>query len=162
MDSRDNVVCEVAREKRTAQNNRSFQDLKRSIAVRGVVGLTKDILSGDRENIIGNFGDKTQTVTTDALSVADSINVAAAQAEKLCRNAWKSDLNDLSSKIICYDGGNNISIPDPSEWRGKTLVVKNANVSLLKYMKAGDQPFSLFIDGGNLIIPNEIATGELL
>ena len=29
-------------------------------------------------------------------------------------------------------------------------------------MKAGDQPFSLFIDGGNLIIPNEIATGELL
>lgn len=162
MNSRDNVVCDVAGKERTAQNNRSFQDLKRSIAVRGVVGLTKDILSGDRENIIGNFGDKTQTVATDALSVADSINAAALQAEKLCRNAWKSDLNDLSGKTICYDGGSNFSIADPSDWKGKTLVVKNANVSLLKYMKAGDQPFSLFIDGGNLIIPNEIATGELL
>lgn len=157
------IKCQVDNHKRTIQNDRSFQNLKWSIAVRGVVGLTRDILDGDRVNIEGNFGSKTQTVTSDAISMANAINQAANQAAQLCRNnrvQYPADFK-TSSEILCYNGGSDLAI-NPSSFAGKTLVVKKSNVVLSKYMQASDRPFSLFIDGGNLILPSNVKTSSLL
>lgn len=167
MEPSGEIKCTVpGHGERYVDNERSFQNLKRNIAVRGVVGLTKDILGEDRENIEGNFWAKTQTVNTDAISIANVINRAAINAEALCRNSWITDWNQYSAakKIICYDGnvtGVPLVFDNFSSLLDKTLVVKWVDVFFLNYMKHWDKPISVFIDKGNLVLQDKENESDL-
>lgn len=139
-------------------NENSFQNLKWTLAVRGIVGLTNNIFSDNKTDIEGNFGDKSQTVRTSSVSLADAVNTARKKSEQLCKGKW----NKNSWNLRCFDNDWHYSIPVKIEPQaGITYVFKNIDAEFTSYMKKDDKEISVFIDWGKLLLPN-LWTGRLI
>lgn len=144
---------------RTIDDQNSLQNLKRWLAIRGIVGFTNDLFLQDHMNVEGNFGSKSQTVRTTSVSLADAVNVSRKKAEQLCRNLWNKD----QGTIRCFDSAI-WTIKSLTLEPGVTYIFKGIDAELNSYMNTADntsKPVTVFIDGGNLLIPNSISTGEL-
>lgn len=80
-------------------------------------------------------------------------------AEKLCRGKWSTTFNSRLP-LNCIEGDNlNLSA---KELAGKTLVLRGGNLLLSEYQEAEQTPLTIFIDKGNLLLPEEVTTGNLI
>ena len=105
---------------------------------------------------LGNSSDtKMQYFWTNSVSNATMMNYVKKKAEQLCRWKWISDdFSSVSDKIICWDWPDLGTVS--SNWaksRGKTLIVKNANVTVSPMTGASDSKYhNIFILSGDLLI----------
>lgn len=93
---------------------------------------------------------KSQYFASASVNNATLINHARQKAEMLCR--WKRDSKltvQIKPGINCLSGGDRIINP----WdMGKTIIVKNWNVTITPFTASDDGYYDIFIDSWNLII----------
>lgn len=89
---------------RKIEDQKSLENLKRNLAVNGIIGFTNDLSKDDEGNLYRNFGDKSQSVRTTSLAVANAINIASRNAEQLCRGKWGQG----KGKLRCFNSGEDV------------------------------------------------------
>lgn len=134
----------------------STEDTLVKILVEGIVWL-------DNHGIwtkfwwLGNSSDaKMQYFGTKTASNVALMNYAAKKAESLCRWKWRNKFPNnigVEGKIICLSG-QSVNEDQASHVRlfGKTLVVKNWNVTINPDGESTSNYYDIFIDGGDLLI----------
>ena len=125
-----------------------------NLGIRGIVGLSSQVLG--QKGIEGNTKQTSLLVSTTE-NISNIINIANKRAESLCRNRWGS--LTPNGDIICAKNGGEI---DPRSYAGKTIVIKEGDLTLTKYMEAINQPITILLIHGDLILPNTKANQTFL
>lgn len=119
-----------------------------NLGIRGIVGLSSQVQTSDQKGIENNT-QKTSLLVSTTENISNIINIANKRAESLCRNRWGS--LTPNGDIICAKNGGSI---DPKRYAGKTIVIKEGNLTLNNYMEAISQPITILLIHGDLILPN--------
>lgn len=127
-----------------------------NLGIRGIVGLSSQVQTSDQKGIENNT-QKTSLLVSTTENISNIINIANKRAESLCRNRW-GNLTP-NGDIICAKNGGDI---DPRSYAGKTIVIKEGNLTLTKYMEAINQPITILLIHGDLILPNTNASQTFL
>ncbi|MDR0370163.1 MAG: hypothetical protein LBH96_06875 [Candidatus Peribacteria bacterium] len=125
------------------------------LKVQGLIGLSTDIGS-DASALLGNEQNaKTQYFSSVNLNNSTLINYAKRRSAELCRSKWMKTLPTSLPDVICIDSPSTPLSVDTQKIANKTLIVKNGSVKLSGKMANNSDPFTLFIDGGKLLINQE-------
>ena len=127
-----------------------------NLGIRGIVGLSSQVQTSDQKGIENNT-QKTSLLVSTTENISNIINIANKRAESLCRNRWGS--LTPNGDIICAKNGGEI---DPRSYAGKTIVIKEGDLTLTKYMEATSQPITILLIHGDLILPNTKANQTFL
>lgn len=127
-----------------------------NLGIRGIVGLSSQVQTSDQKGIENNT-QKTSLLVSTTENISNIINIANKRAESLCRNRW-GNLTP-NGDIICAKNGGSI---DPQRYAGKTIVIKEGNLTLNNYMEAISQPITILLIHGDLILPNTNASQTFL
>lgn len=127
-----------------------------NLGIRGIVGLSSQVQTSDQKGIENNT-QKTSLLVSTTENISNIINIANKRAESLCRNRW-GNLTP-NGDIICAKNGGEI---DPRSYAGKTIVIKEGNLTLTKYMETTSQPITILLIHGDLILPNTNASQRFL
>lgn len=127
-----------------------------NLGIRGIVGLSSQVQTSDQKGIENNT-QKTSLLVSTTENISNIINIANKRAESLCRNRWGS--LTPNGDIICAKNGGEI---DPRSYAGKTIVIKEGDLTLTKYMEAINQPITILLIHGDLILPNTKANQTFL
>ena len=134
-----------------------------NLGIRGIVGLSSQVQTQD-QNKIENNTRKTSLLVSTTENIANIINLANKRAEALCRNKWENQIPQNSkNEVICFENrGSNRGSIDPESFAGKTLIIKNGNLTLKNYMKTNSQATTILLMTWDLILPNSKATNNFL
>lgn len=141
----------------------SFQDRLTKILIEWIMWLSNSGTGWDTKFwTIGNSSDtKMQYFATKSVSNVTMMNYDRRRAELLCRWKWiniEPSINGNGEKIICLDGVNvDSGKAILSKQYGKTLIVKNGNVTISPMQADGTDYYDIFILSGNLLIDEENA-----
>ena len=127
-----------------------------NLGIRGIVGLSSQVQTSDQKGIENNT-QKTSLLVSTTENISNIINIANKRAESLCRNRWGS--LTPNGDIICAKNGGSI---DPRSYAGKTIVIKEGNLTLTKYMETTSQPITILLIHGDLKLPNLDASQRFL
>ena len=127
-----------------------------NLGIRGIVGLSSQVQTSDQKGIENNT-QKTSLLVSTTENISNIINIANKRAESLCRNRW-GNLNP-NGDIICAKNGGSI---DPRSYAGKTIVIKEGDLTLTKYMETTSQPITILLIHGDLKLPNLDASERFL
>ena len=119
-----------------------------NLGIRGIVGLSSQVQTSDQKGIENNT-QKTSLLVSTTENISNIINIANKRAESLCRNRW-GNLNP-NGDVICAKNGGSI---DPKRYAGKTIVIKEGDLTLTEYMDATSQPITILLIHGDLKLPN--------
>ena len=119
-----------------------------NLGIRGIVGLSSQVQTSDQKGIENNT-QKTSLLVSTTENISNIINIANKRAESLCRNKWGS--LTPNGDIICAKNGGSI---DPRSYAGKTIVIKEGDLTLTKYMETTSQPITILLIQGDLKLPN--------
>ena len=125
-----------------------------NLGIRGIVGLSSQVLG--QKGIEGNTKQTSLLVSTTE-NISNIINIANKRAESLCRNRW-GNLNP-NGDVICAKNGGSI---DPKRYAGKTIVIKEGDLTLTEYMDATSQPITILLIHGDLKLKNTNASQTFL
>ncbi|AHB40931.1 hypothetical protein P148_SR1C00001G0117 [candidate division SR1 bacterium RAAC1_SR1_1] len=141
------------------------KDTMWNILIQGSVVLTKATNIYEQRALLGNLEKRTILINSD-INSATVINLAKKNAEVLCRGKTYLEggasttlpLNN-QEKVLCYKNTDNLDINlSDTLHKDKTIIVKNGNITLLNTMSKDSPALDIFIDGGNLLIKNPVAT----
>ncbi len=127
-----------------------------NLGIRGIVGLSSQVQTSDQKGIENNT-QKTSLLVSTTENISNIINIANKRAESLCRNRW-GNLTP-NGDIICAKNGGSI---DPKRYAGKTIVIKEGDLTLTEYMEATSQPITILLIHGDLKLPNLDASQRFL
>lgn len=127
-----------------------------NLGIRGIVGLSSQVQTSDQKGIENNT-QKTSLLVSTTENISNIINIANKRAESLCRNRW-GNLTP-NGDIICAKNGRSI---DPKRYAGKTIVIKEGDLTLTEYMDATSQPITILLIHGDLKLPNLDASQTFL
>lgn len=127
-----------------------------NLGIRGIVGLSSQVQTSDQKGIENNT-QKTSLLVSTTENISNIINIANKRAESLCRNRW-GNLNP-NGDVICAKNGGEI---DPRSYAGKTIVIKEGDLTLTKYMETTSQPITILLIHGDLKLPNLDASQRFL
>ena len=127
-----------------------------NLGIRGIVGLSSQVQTSDQKGIENNT-QKTSLLVSTTENISNIINIANKRAESLCRNRW-GNLTP-NGDVICAKNGGEI---DPRSYAGKTIVIKEGNLTLTKYMETTSQPITILLIHGDLKLPNTEANQTFL
>lgn len=127
-----------------------------NLGIRGIVGLSSQVQTSDQKGIENNT-QKTSLLVSTTENISNIINIANKRAESLCRNRWGS--LTPNGDIICAKNGGEI---DPRSYAGKTIVIKEGNLTLTKYMETTSQPITILLIHGDLKLTNTNASQTFL
>ena len=127
-----------------------------NLGIRGIVGLSSQVQTSDQKGIENNT-QKTSLLVSTTENISNIINIANKRAESLCRNRW-GNLTP-NGDIICAKNGGSI---DPKRYAGKTIVIKEGDLTLTEYMDATSQPITILLIHGDLKLPNLDASQTFL
>lgn len=127
-----------------------------NLGIRGIVGLSSQVQTSDQKGIENNT-QKTSLLVSTTENISNIINIANKRAESLCRNKWGS--LTPNGDIICAKNGGSI---DPRSYAGKTIVIKEGDLTLTEYMDATSQPITILLIHGDLKLPNLDASQTFL
>lgn len=114
-----------------------------NLGIRGIVGLSKQIQTSDQQSIQNNTTKTSLLVSTES-NISNIINAAKKRAETLCRNKWTDKSNPTSPQsILCLNKG--LSLNEKQNYGGKTIIIKNGNLTLNKYMTFQDSPTNILL-----------------
>lgn len=131
-----------------------------NLGIKGIIGLTSEINNEEKAFFEGNTLDSTLLTRTDS-NIAMVVNTVNRNAESLCRNKWQSSL-DTSVQLICVNQDTIMRTLTASELAGKTLIVRDQDLTLSSYQDIYDAPINLFIDRGNLFLAaTEVSVGVM-
>lgn len=130
-----------------------------NLGIRGIVGLSSQVQTSDQKGIENNT-QKTSLLVSTTENISNIINIANKRAESLCRNRWGS--LTPNGDIICAKSAKNGGSIDPKSYAGKTIVIKEGNLTLTKYMETTSQPITILLIHGDLILPNTNASQTFL
>lgn len=139
--------------------NGSALETMMNLGIRGIVGLSSQVQTQD-QNKIENNTRKTSLLVSTTENIANIINLANKRAEALCRNKWGKQIpTNPKNEVICSENGGSI---DPESFAGKTLIIKNGNLTLNKYMNTNSQATTILLMTWDLILQNSRATNNFL
>ena len=127
-----------------------------NLGIRGIVGLSSQVQTSDQKGIENNT-QKTSLLVSTTENISNIINIANKRAESLCRNKWGS--LTPNGDIICAKNGESI---DPRSYAGKTIVIKEGDLTLTKYMETTSQPITILLIHGDLKLTNTNASQTFL
>ena len=127
-----------------------------NLGIRGIVGLSSQVQTSDQKGIENNT-QKTSLLVSTTENISNIINIANKRAESLCRNRW-GNLNP-NGDVICAKNGGSI---DPKRYAGKTIVIKEGDLTLTEYMDATSQPITILLIHGDLKLKNTNASQTFL
>ena len=127
-----------------------------NLGIRGIVGLSSQVQTSDQKGIENNT-QKTSLLVSTTENISNIINIANKRAESLCRNKWGS--LTPNGDIICAKNGGSI---DPRSYAGKTIVIKEGDLTLTKYMETTSQPITILLIHGDLKLTNTNASQTFL
>lgn len=127
-----------------------------NLGIRGIVGLSSQVQTSDQKGIENNT-QKTSLLVSTTENISNIINIANKRAESLCRNKWGSLAPN--GDIICAKNGGSI---DPRSYAGKTIVIKEGDLTLTKYMETTSQPITILLIHGDLKLTNTNASQTFL
>lgn len=127
-----------------------------NLGIRGIVGLSSQVQTSDQKGIENNT-QKTSLLVSTTENISNIINIANKRAESLCRNRW-GNLTP-NGDIICAKNGRSI---DPKRYAGKTIVIKEGDLTLTEYMDATSQPITILLIHGDLKLKNTNASQTFL
>lgn len=127
-----------------------------NLGIRGIVGLSSQVQTSDQKGIENNT-QKTSLLVSTTENISNIINIANKRAESLCRNRW-GNLNP-NGDVICAKNGWSI---DPKRYAGKTIVIKEGDLTLTEYMDATSQPITILLIHGDLKLKNTNASQTFL
>ena len=127
-----------------------------NLGIRGIVGLSSQVQTSDQKGIENNT-QKTSLLVSTTENISNIINIANKRAESLCRNRW-GNLTP-NGDIICAKNGGSI---DPRSYAGKTIVIKEGDLTLTEYMDATSQPITILLIHGDLKLKNTNASQTFL
>lgn len=127
-----------------------------NLGIRGIVGLSSQVQTSDQKGIENNT-QKTSLLVSTTENISNIINIANKRAESLCRNRW-GNLTP-NGDIICAKNGGSI---DPKRYAGKTIVIKEGDLTLTEYMDATSQPITILLIHGDLKLKNTNASQTFL
>ena len=127
-----------------------------NLGIRGIVGLSSQVQTSDQKGIENNT-QKTSLLVSTTENISNIINIANKRAESLCRNRW-GNLTP-NGDVICAKNGREI---DPRSYAGKTIVIKEGDLTLTKYMETTSQPITILLIHGDLKLPNLDASERFL
>ena len=127
-----------------------------NLGIRGIVGLSSQVQTSDQKGIENNT-QKTSLLVSTTENISNIINIANKRAESLCRNRW-GNLNP-NGDVICAKNGESI---DPKRYAGKTIVIKEGDLTLTEYMDATSQPITILLIHGDLKLKNTNASQTFL
>ena len=127
-----------------------------NLGIRGIVGLSSQVQTSDQKGIENNT-QKTSLLVSTTENISNIINIANKRAESLCRNRW-GNLNP-NGDVICAKNGGSI---DPKRYAGKTIVIKEGDLTLTKYMETTSQPITILLIHGDLKLTNTNASQTFL
>ena len=127
-----------------------------NLGIRGIVGLSSQVQTSDQKGIENNT-QKTSLLVSTTENISNIINIANKRAESLCRNRWGS--LTPNGDVICAKNGGSI---DPKRYAGKTLVIKEGDLTLTEYMEATSQPITILLIHGDLKLTNTNASQRFL
>lgn len=122
-----------------------------NLGIRGIVGLSSQVQTTDQNKIENNTRQTSLLVSTTE-NIANIINLANKRAEALCRNKWEKQIpTNPKNEVICSEKEGSI---DPESFAGKTLIIKNGNLTLKNYMSTNSQALTILLMQGNFILPD--------
>lgn len=127
-----------------------------NLGIRGIVGLSSQVQTSDQKGIENNT-QKTSLLVSTTENISNIINIANKRAESLCRNRWGS--LTPNGDLICAKNGGSI---DPKRYAGKTIVIKEGDLTLTEYMEATSQPITILLIDGDLKLTNTNASQRFL
>lgn len=131
------------------------------LGIKGIIGFSNEVSPGEQKSFDGNQDGSSVIINTDQ-TISDIINLSNKNAENICRGKWTSSTSNIwTNKLLCLEG-NGSNMRFISEYAGKTIIVKNGSLTLNKYMTQNDEPTTIFINKGNLYLPNRTQTNESL
>ena len=123
-----------------------------NLGIRGIVGLSSQVQTKDQDKIENNTRQTSLLVSTTE-NIANIINLANKRAEALCRNKWEKHIpQNPKNEVICSEKGGTIN--NPESFAGKTLIIKNGNLTLENYMSTNSQALTVLLMQGNFILPD--------
>ena len=129
--------------------NGSALETMMNLGIRGIVGLSSQVQTKD-QNKIENNTRKTSLLVSTTENIANIINLANKRAEALCRNKRG---NKIDTEVICLNKGIEIN-PNDDKYKGKTIVIKDGNLTLKNYMSTNSQALTILLMQGNFILPD--------
>ena len=129
--------------------NGSALETMMNLGIRGIVGLSSQVQTKDQNKIENNTRQTSLLVSTTE-NIANIINLANKRAEALCRNKWG---NKIDTEVICLNRGIEIN-PNDDKYKGKTIVIKEGNLTLNNYMNTNSQALTVLLMQGNFILPD--------
>ena len=141
--------------------NGSALETMMNLGIRGIVGLSSQVQTTDQNKIENNTRQTSLLVSTTE-NIANIINLANKRAEALCRNKWG---NKIDTEVICLNKGLNKGIeinPNDDKYKGKTIVIKEGNLTLNNYMDTNSQALTILLMKWDLILKNKEATNTFL
>ena len=131
--------------------NGSALETMMNLGIRGIVGLSSQVQTTDQNKIENNTRQTSLLVSTTE-NIANIINLANKRAEALCRNKWEKQIpTNPKNEVICSEKEGSI---DPESFAGKTLIIKNGNLTLKNYMSTNSQALTILLMQGNFILPD--------
>jgi len=124
-----------------------------SLGIKGIVWLTDEVTDLQKEYYENNQLKSTLLLRTDS-SISNIINSTARNAERLCRGKWVTAATSFGDVTCVKPNSFGTIYVSASDIAWKTLIVKNANVSLTNNFTANSKAINLFIDGWNLFVNN--------
>ena len=124
--------------------NGSALETMMNLGIRGIVGLSSQVQTTDQNKIENNTRQTSLLVSTTE-NIANIINLANKRAEALCRNKWG---NKIDTEVICLNKGLNKGIeinPNDDKYKGKTIVIKEGNLTLNNYMDTNSQALTILL-----------------
>lgn len=137
----------------------SAMETMRNIIIQGSVGLSKSMEAKERVALLGNLQTKTVIYNGSDINSSTLINFAKQRAQELCQGQAMNPVLANAETIACYDNDITIDLAS-NEYANKTIVVKNANVTLIGGMNSISAPLDLFIDKWLLYLPTDPITRE--
>lgn len=148
------------------------EDTMWNLLIQGNAILSKAVSIYEKKALLGNLEKRTVLLSSSDINSSTVINTAKKNAEALCRgNAYKVEYSNkqilnssVPGSILCYKDSSDLFIQlngNSSYYAGKTIVLKNGNLTLKGSMDTDYPPLDIFIDWGNLYIENTSGLGNL-
>lgn len=147
------------------------EDTMWNLLIQGNAILSKAVSVYEKKALLGNLEKRTVLLSSSDINSSTVINTAKKNAESLCRgNEYKKESSNkqilnssVSESILCYIDSPDlfIQLNSNNNYAGKTIVLKNWNLTLKWSMDLDSSPLDIFIDGGNLYVDNTNGLGAL-
>ncbi len=145
------------------------KDTMWNLLVQGNTILSKTMNVWQKISMVENLDKRSVLLSSSDINSSTIINTAKKNAEALCRGnsytyVWTAptEIKNIAypNKVLCFTWSSDlwINLGNTQDYKDKTIIIKNGNITLSGNMNKNNSPLDIFIDWWSLFIDSNTGT----